>query len=764
MSKKTLYVLIYLLFIFSAAGGYCQEPKNLTQESRNNESLIAPELKHIIYKSKMEDEKIGLIESITENDVLINLGRNLNVTLGMEFKVFRKEKRIELIEESESILIGEQYIATLKVIKIDENKAKCKIIDFEPTDYIMVTDKVVSVPGTGYEQIIKQRKIDKKAKTAFIQAKKAGRTSKESAIELFNKLVTEFPQSTYTQVAQEELERYKRIADNSDYKFERIHNPVPEKGSASSISKDIAVDSNNNIWLLDTKKIQLQKFNMLGELLITLERKNKYDREIMRTPANLAIDQDDNIYVLDIGLKKVSKFDKDGNFVNDYGPRDSQRPLIKPVDIGVNSTGDVFILDAGSSQVLAFNKDNKFWASFGYFDISLTKTPDLIAIDVDEDDNIYVLDRGTKYLHIFESDLRIKGKMLIQKISKPIDMAVAFHKAYFLDTELCSAIEYDLALEKITNNFGLKGSGQGKFSDPSGIDIDNEANIYIADGANLSFQKFGPEANFIYKFGNTLITKVGSFAVNNANNLYVLDAKNGEYQELNKYGKGLMQISLKSEFKNPNEIVMDFEGNIYILDSKAFKIHKFSQNGESLLTFGSKNMFKSPIDICVDKESNIYVLDDKEYTVKKFDANGNHLQSFGEKLIKKRKQIKGQFKKPSKIAINSTGTVFVLDTKLKEVFKFDSQKGELISTFKNNGKEFSRPVDIAVDGLGFIYIADSKDSNIYKLQDNGTFVATVINTDLKQRQIKPIASISVDGIGNVYALDRATNQIFEFRQ
>ena len=138
--------------------------------------------------------------------------------------------------------------------------------------------------------------------------------------------------------------------------------------------------------------------------------------------------------------------------------------------------------------------------------------------------------------------------------------------------------------------------------------------------------------------------------------------------------------------------------------------------------------------------------------------------SFGQKLVKKRKQITGQFKKPTNIAINSAGEVFVLDVKLKEVFKFNSQTGDLISSFKKAGKDFSNPVDIAVDGLGYIYIADAKDSNIYKFQDDGTLVGIVISTDLKKLQIKPISSISVDGSGCVYALDSATNQIFEFQQ
>ncbi|MCK4818698.1 hypothetical protein KA005_23200, partial [bacterium] len=359
MSKKLLYVFACLVVAFYAVGAYCEEfpqNENLLQE---NEVLNAPESKHLIYKSKLEEEKIGLIESITENEVMINLGRNLHVTPSMEFKVFRKEKRIEIPEEGESNLFGEYYIATLKVVKANDEKSSCKVIHIEPTDNIMVTDKVVSVPGTGYEEMLKQRETDKRALEVFWEAKKASRSKKESAIELYKKIISDFPQSAYLQVAQEEIDRYERIADNSVYQFKRIHSFCPGKNDKTSLSKDIAVDSIGNVWLLNSPKVQLEKYSMFGEPLITLKRKNKYDREIMRSPSNITLDKDDNIYVLDPGLKKVSKFDKNGNFINDYAPKKSQKPLVKPIDIAVNSNQDVFILDAGTSNVHAFTKDNK---------------------------------------------------------------------------------------------------------------------------------------------------------------------------------------------------------------------------------------------------------------------------------------------------------------------------------------------------------------------------------------------------------------------
>ncbi len=756
MLKKTYSIIIIVLFALIPLKEAGAEP-----EPSNN---IAPKEAHILYRRDIEQEKIGLIESVNGQEIVINLGRNVYVTPSMEFKVFRKEQRIEMPATGIAQGVKEYYVGKIKVIETEDTRADCKIVHTEPTDKLMVNDKVINVPGTGYEELIKKREADNKAKQILLQAKAASRHDKALAIELYDKITAEFSASIYSKVAQKETDRYSRIQENSPYSFKGSRSLNPPKSASSSLSKDIAVDGKGNIWLLNSKKSSVEKYNSQGKLQLTIEKKNKYGREIMQTPKRITIDHTNNLYVLDTGLNKVSKFNSKGKFLKAYGPKDGQKDLDKPVDLAVNSNQDVFILDGGSCRIHAFTEDNDFWAIFGQLDASQVQDADPIAIDIDEDDNIYVLDQGTKYMHIFTKDLRLKKKVKLSKISEPVDMAVLLGRIFVLDADKCSAIQYDATSFKIKNRFGASGRAAGKFSDPTGIAVDNQTNIYISDGKNYNIQKFSQQGKFLGKLKDEQVSKSVSLAVNDSDNIYILDNRKKAYQEFDRYGWSLQFVPLKGRSQNPKEIAIDYEGNVYVLDSKTYQVQKFSSQGKFLSSFGSKKIFKAPVDICIDREGNIYILDSRDYAVKKFDPEGSHLKSFGEKLHRKRKETFGHFKKPVKIAVSSEGTVYVLDERNKAVYKFNAKTGDFIDSFQKPDKKFGKPVDIAVDGLGYIYVADAKDKNIYKFKNDGTLVNKIALPKSKDIKFKNIASLSVNGAGSIFVLDSSKNQILEFRQ
>ena len=52
---------------------------------------------------------------------------------------------------------------------------------------------------------------------------------------------------------------------------------------------------------------------------------------------------------------------------------------------------------------------------------------------------------------------------------------------------------------KFLSSLGRKGSGNGEFKYPLGIDIDNSGKVYIADSGNHRLQIFSPEGKFIAK-------------------------------------------------------------------------------------------------------------------------------------------------------------------------------------------------------------------------------------------------------------------------
>jgi len=79
----------------------------------------------------------------------------------------------------------------------------------------------------------------------------------------------------------------------------------------------IDVDSQNNIYVLDSGNHRVQKFDKDGNYLQTIGRKGQGPGEFMR-PINILLDAQGNIYVLE--LRKLNLFDSKGNYIKSFVP------------------------------------------------------------------------------------------------------------------------------------------------------------------------------------------------------------------------------------------------------------------------------------------------------------------------------------------------------------------------------------------------------------------------------------------------------------
>lgn len=149
---------------------------------------------------------------------------------------------------------------------------------------------------------------------------------------------------------------------------------------------------------------------------------------------------------------------------------------------------------------------------------------------------------------------------------------------------------------------GMKGTRDGSllyasFDTPSGIVIDNNANIYICDSNNNNIR-------IITKGG-----EVGMFAGN---------GKSGDAD-----GKGVA-----ASFNDPRGLAIDKDGNIYVADTGNHKIRMITKDGivktiAGSLHSGDKDGFEgdaaffSPRGITLDEDGNIYITDFHAHKIRK---------------------------------------------------------------------------------------------------------------------------------------------------
>jgi DNA-binding beta-propeller fold protein YncE len=192
--------------------------------------------------------------------------------------------------------------------------------------------------------------------------------------------------------------------------------------------------------------------------------------------------------------------------------------------------------------------------------------------------------------------------------------------------------------EGVTNVFeGGRGTGKGEFDSPTGIAVDGNGNILVADTNNGRIEKFSPSGTFITIIGTkgTLHGQLGEpngIAVDRTGNIYVAEvASNHRVQKLAPDGTFIAEWKGPDlGFYGPRRIAIGPDDSIYAVDQGHTRIVKFSPDGRVLAVWGSKGtgdgQFDDPTSVAVDPTSGkAYVADPRNKRIQVFDSNGKFL-------------------------------------------------------------------------------------------------------------------------------------------
>ncbi|PYK46605.1 MAG: hypothetical protein DME53_01960 [Verrucomicrobia bacterium] len=191
--------------------------------------------------------------------------------------------------------------------------------------------------------------------------------------------------------------------------------------------------------------------------------------------------------------------------------------------------------------------------------------------------------------------------------------------------------------EAATNMFdGGRGSDKGQFDGPTGIAVDGNGNILVADTNNARIEKFAPSGTFLGAMGikGTGFGQLGApngIAVDPAGNIYVADATRHRVEKLAPDGNVIDEWKGPAPgFYGPRGIAIAPDGSIYVVDQGHTRIVRFRPDGRVLSIWGSKGtgegQFNDPTSVAVDPRNNrVYVADPINRRIQVFDSNGKFL-------------------------------------------------------------------------------------------------------------------------------------------
>ena len=224
---------------------------------------------------------------------------------------------------------------------------------------------------------------------------------------------------------------------------------------------------------------------------------------------------------------------------------------------------------------------------------------------------------------------------------------------------------------KFLSSLGRKGSGNGEFRYPLGIDIDNSGKVYIADSGNHRLQIFSPEGKFIAKINipsnDHHPSDPSDVAIDNTRNrCYVVDNDNhhilvydlSNRKLINTYGS---PGTGKLAFRYPFFIALDKDRYLYIVDVINTRVQVLNPNGQFVAFIGGwgveKGEFFRPKGVAIDKKNRVYVSDSYMGVIQIFDSNGEFFAVIGDP----KKGAPKKFKTPMGLFIDNNNRLYVVE-------------------------------------------------------------------------------------------------------
>ncbi|KAG5675327.1 hypothetical protein PVAND_005238 [Polypedilum vanderplanki] len=256
--------------------------------------------------------------------------------------------------------------------------------------------------------------------------------------------------------------------------------------------------------------------------------------------------------------------------------------------------------------------------------------------------------------------------------------------------------------------FGEFGVMEGQFTEPSGVAVNAQNDIIVADTNNHRIQIFDKEGRFKFQFGEcgkrdgqllypnrvAVVRTSGDIIVTERSPTHQIQIYNQYGQFVRKFGANILQ--------HPRGVTVDNKGRIIVVECKVMRVIIFDQNGNVLQKFGCSKHLEFPNGVVVNDKQEIFISDNRAHCVKVFNYEGQFLRQIGGE---------GITNYPIGVGINANGEILIADNHNNFNLTIFTQDGQLVSALESKVKH-AQCFDVALMDDGSVVLA-SKDYRLY---------------------------------------------------
>lgn len=273
---------------------------------------------------------------------------------------------------------------------------------------------------------------------------------------------------------------------------------------------------------------------------------------------------------------------------NRKGQKQMPFQLLGPYGMAVDSKGNLYVADQKVGAIFIFNTEthdttlirNGFEAHFGLIN----------GIAIDDDDRIFVTDGKMHRVLIFNAKHDVTDQ-IDKGLVDPVGIAIdkENRQLYVADTQQDQVFVYDADSLKLIRTIGKGGQKHtlttpGDFSNPTGVAVDKDGNLYVTDTMNYRVEIFDADGGFISEFGRHCD------------------------------GPGC--------FAHPKGIAVDSDSHIWVADPMLDLLQIFDKEGQLLGVIGGHGQllgqFSSLVDVAIDKNNRVFASDQYPGRVQEF--------------------------------------------------------------------------------------------------------------------------------------------------